>query len=455
MMVFRSRRMLGRASSVLALTLGVAAFTACAEIEVGAEAAKRISRATSDSGSASAKNVPESGDIQLAQATNAEAEDLPISPFLEPAPQLFEATGQAVWDGKRTLQGVWVAHPLAESARRVRIFNEQNGRAVDGALFKRDAAAEDASSVLISSEAAKLLGMGVGTPALIRIVAVSPIQRQPQPQPEQPADAVVAEVQPTDTEITDLAASGESDTEVPVAAIATTTAVAAGASAESPVADAESASTDAVDDKVVLAATQTAPEDSVESIASDVRETVTSKASETASEQVVEETLQTAAETTQEASELAASDATSETTNLVTPLAPASKPEPVAKVEPETIQKAEPEPVKAKPEPIKLETPRVAAVEPAKQAQPAASPGTSTLKLPYVQAGIFGVKSNATALIRRIEAKDLPALGREIKSGGKTLTKVLAGPFQSVDQRNAALRTIRSMGLKDAAPVRR
>ena len=40
-MVFRSRRMLGRASNVLALTLGVAAFTACAEIEVGAEAAKR------------------------------------------------------------------------------------------------------------------------------------------------------------------------------------------------------------------------------------------------------------------------------------------------------------------------------------------------------------------------------------------------------------------------------
>lgn len=453
MMVFRNRRMLGRASNVLALTLGVAAFTACAEIEVGAEAAKRISRATSDSGSASAKNVPESGDIQLAQATNAEAEDLPISPFLEPAPQLFEATGQAVWDGKRTLQGVWVAHPLAESARRVRIFNEQNGRAVDGALFKRDAAAEDASSVLISSEAAKLLGMGVGTPALIRIVAVSPIQRQPQP--ERPADAVVAEAQPTDAEITDVAASGETGTEVPVAAIATTTAVAAGASAESPVADAESASTDAVEDKVALAATETAPEDSTESIASDVRETVTSEAPETAPEQVAEETVLAAAARTQEPSELAASDATSETTNLVTSLAPASKPERVAKVEPEPVQKAEPEPVKAKPEPIKLETPRVAAVEPAKQAQPAASPGTSTLKLPYVQAGIFGVKSNATALIRRIEAKDLPALGREIKSGGKKLTKVLAGPFQSVDQRNAALRTIRSMGLKDAAPVRR
>ena len=108
-----------------------------------------------------------------------------------PAPDLFEATGRAVWDGKRTLQGVWVAHPLAASARRVRIFNETNGTAVDGALFKRDAALNGAS-VLISSEAAELLGMTVGETTELRIVAVTPVQAdesQTAAAPEKPAEA--------------------------------------------------------------------------------------------------------------------------------------------------------------------------------------------------------------------------------------------------------------------------
>lgn len=429
MVVFRSRRMLGRTSGMFALILGLASFAACAEIEVGAEAAKRISRASGEGGSAAAKNASEAGDIQLAQATGEQAEDLPISPYLKPAPQLFEATGEAVWDGKRTLQGVWVAHPLAESARRVRIFNEENGRAVDGALFKRDTTADDVSSVLISSEAAQLLGMGVGTPAPIRIVAVSPVQRPTQP--EAPAEAVVAETQPADTGTADGGAAEVAESAAP-AAIATTAIAAAatvGAS-EDATADTDTAVAEETGDKVAKAATQTSSGESAETIAADVRKSV-----------AVEPTGIAAPQAEAEAKEVAA------------------KPKPTPEPRPEPV-KAEPEPAKPESEPktFKLETPTVAATEPAKTAapaKPAASQGTSKLKLPYVQAGIFGVKSNATKLIRRIEAKDLPALGREIKSGGKTLTKVLAGPFQTSGERDAALRTIRALGLKDAAPVRR
>src|SRR5690606_24385404 len=76
----------------------------------------------------------EQSPIVLAQVSGA------TSPQLVAVPDLFEATGTATWDGKRTLQGIWVAHPLATSARRVRIINKATGAAVDGALFKRDPA---------------------------------------------------------------------------------------------------------------------------------------------------------------------------------------------------------------------------------------------------------------------------------------------------------------------------
>ena len=444
MMVFGNRRVLCRASGSVALILGLVSFTACAEIEVGAEAAKRISRTTSETGSASAKNASESDDIELAQATDGQEEDLPISPFLEPAPQLFEATGLAVWDGKRTLQGVWVAHPLAESARRVRIFNEENGKAVDGALFKRDSTAED-SPVLISSEAAQLLSMGIGTPALIRIVAVSPIQRQP----EAPSEAVVADAGSVEAE--DLAdeTSEEIGTEVAAAAGTSTTEVAetqVEPSEETP-STPETASTGEVEDKVAEAATKVATEDSAASLTAGAVESVAVESTESAESEIADST-----------SEAVSAEKTTEATTRLQSAAPVSEAE-TETVEAEPV-KAESATVEAKSEPktAAQEAPRVVAIEPVKPAKPEKSPaqtGSSKLRLPFIQAGIFGVKSNATNLIRRMEAKDLPAFGREIKSGGKSLTKVLAGPFQTSDERKAALRTIRAMGLKDAAPVRR
>ena len=51
------------------------------------------------------------------------------------APDVFQVTDSGLWDGRPSLGGVWVAHPMATSARRVRIYNVDNGAAVDGALF--------------------------------------------------------------------------------------------------------------------------------------------------------------------------------------------------------------------------------------------------------------------------------------------------------------------------------
>ncbi len=129
--------------------------------------------------------APAAAAIVLAQAGGA-----PVSPYQQPAPKLFEATGTAVWDGKRTLQGVWVAHPEATSARRVRIYNTRTGAAVDGALFKRDPALTG-PSVLVSSEAAQFLGLAPGDEVDLRIVALTPSQR--------PASGPAAKDAPSDT----------------------------------------------------------------------------------------------------------------------------------------------------------------------------------------------------------------------------------------------------------------
>ncbi|MEM7190407.1 MAG: hypothetical protein AAF439_12410, partial [Pseudomonadota bacterium] len=175
---------------------------------------------------AGADRVTTDTDIQLAQASGGQSGSETtatenVSALLDPAPEIFEATGVAVWDGNRTLQGVWVAHPLAASARRVRIYNTANGSAVDGALFKRDAALSGAP-VLISSEAAKLLGMSAGDEAELRIVAVKPAKRQaatavvekPLDQTETP---VASEVKPAETATTEAPSTETATTETAAA----------------------------------------------------------------------------------------------------------------------------------------------------------------------------------------------------------------------------------------------
>lgn len=381
MMSIRARSRLRLLSASSACVLGaVLSLGACAEVEVGAEVAKRVSRAAtigdvqpvlqadSLAPQTNATSTPperQSG-VRLAQASGTnDGQSLPISPFLAPAPEIFEATGLAIWDGKRTLQGVWVAHPLATSARRVRIFNQGNGQAVDGALFKRDAASGGAS-VLISSEAAQLLGMDVGTPAELRIVAVSPIQRAPES--TEPAETVAVDETAKPVQNQTLATAG------------------------TPKPD---------------------PEPAKEAPSQGVPETAPTPAAKP---------KQTATWTF-----LPRED------------------EPTEAKEPETT---------ARPKPA--EQPEIAAATPAKPVEPAKPAKPSTLKQPYIQAGIFSVQGNATKLIRRMRSKDIPAEARPITFRGKRATKVLAGPFQTTAERSAALRTIRGpLGIRDATPVRR
>lgn len=105
----------------------------------------------------------------------------------------FRAKGVTIWDGGETLEGVWVAHPLAERAERVTITNTENGRSIDAAMFHRDSAITG-PAIVISSAAARALELTPGVPTGIAIAAIGPAPEPRETLP--PANAVPARPQP-------------------------------------------------------------------------------------------------------------------------------------------------------------------------------------------------------------------------------------------------------------------
>jgi hypothetical protein len=86
-------------------------------------------------------------------------------------PDIFEVTDRGLWDGRPSLGGVWVAHPDAQDPERVMIVNNENGRTIVGALFRRER--ENPGPLLqISSDAAEELGILAGAPTEMSVVAV-------------------------------------------------------------------------------------------------------------------------------------------------------------------------------------------------------------------------------------------------------------------------------------------
>lgn len=87
------------------------------------------------------------------------------------APQVFQTTDTALWDGRPSLGGVWVASPDVTDPERVIMRNPANGRSVIGALFKRERD-NPGPKLQISSDAAEALGLLAGQPAKISVTAL-------------------------------------------------------------------------------------------------------------------------------------------------------------------------------------------------------------------------------------------------------------------------------------------
>lgn len=87
------------------------------------------------------------------------------------APETFQATDTALWDGRPSLGGVWVASPDAVNPERVILRNEANGKFVIGALFRRERD-NPGPKLQISSDAADALGMLAGQPGKLNVTAL-------------------------------------------------------------------------------------------------------------------------------------------------------------------------------------------------------------------------------------------------------------------------------------------
>lgn len=87
------------------------------------------------------------------------------------APEVFEKNENALWDGRPSLGGVWVAHPDSKQPERVIIRNEANNKFVIGALFRRERD-NPGPSLQLSSDAANELGVQAGLPTKLRVTAL-------------------------------------------------------------------------------------------------------------------------------------------------------------------------------------------------------------------------------------------------------------------------------------------
>ena len=87
------------------------------------------------------------------------------------APDVFDVTDQGLWDGRPSLGGVWVAHPDVADPERVVIRNQDNGRTIVGALFRRERESPG-PPLQVSSDAAEALSMLAGAPATLDVTAL-------------------------------------------------------------------------------------------------------------------------------------------------------------------------------------------------------------------------------------------------------------------------------------------
>lgn len=100
------------------------------------------------------------------------------------APEVFQVSEEALWDGRPSLGGVWVASPDATDPERVIMRNPANGKFVIGALFKRERD-NPGPKLQISSDAAEALGLLAGQPAKVSVTALRR-EEAPEATPDKP-----------------------------------------------------------------------------------------------------------------------------------------------------------------------------------------------------------------------------------------------------------------------------
>ncbi len=128
-----------------------------------------------------------SGDTPALTAVTADG--IAIEQDIE-SPEVFQQSDTGLWDGRPSLGGVWIAHSDVVDPERVMIRNEDNGKFIIGALFRRERE-NPGPRFQVSSDAAAELGMLAGAPSNLSVVALRRVEA-PVAAPAAPAADVLA-----------------------------------------------------------------------------------------------------------------------------------------------------------------------------------------------------------------------------------------------------------------------
>jgi len=325
-------------------------------------------------------------------------------------PDIFKARDTALWDGRPSLGGTWVAHPDVKDPERVRITNTSNGVTIEGALFRRERS-NPGPKIQISSDAAEKLGILAGQPTELSIVVLRQEEVKVEP-PAAPPEAVAAGAAAADAKGAAAAAGADSGTK------ATAAAGTAKASAKATAGAAATAG------EAAAAVEEGAPAPKKPGFWQRFRDSLRKKpAAEAAGGAAAAAT---------------ASDASApsvETAPLKSSAAPAKpeKPAGPAKTS-DAAEKSATAPPKAKP---------TAASKPA--ARPSAA-----LRNPYIQVGLFSVEENANAAAASLRQAGIVPTVEPIKRGKDSFWRVLIGPVTTADDQALILAQVKKLGYADA-----
>ncbi len=342
---------------------------------------------------------------------------------------VFQKTENALWDGRPSLGGVWIAHPDATTPERVEIRNDDTGKTIQAALFHRE---RDFPGPLfqLSADAAVALRVNAGTPTSVTVTALRREPVAPPPQAE-----VVENQADTEAVIAEDSALAAADAAVDEAL----------ATSEIPVSEeiAEPASAGSAGSALFGAKPKNT------GLNAPVAETLPPEdlaLSPAAEDQAALDALdgQSTAGETETAPEPRAGSAGSGFGNKPTLVDDSGEPIPLEGTSLEPITATE---ILAVPLPEQVaETLDVAAESPA-VAEPAP---TSDLERPFVQVASGSSKANVESLAAKLVAAGLNAVVRETTQGGAPLFYVVVGPAQSQAELDATLVRVRELGYPEA-----
>jgi rare lipoprotein A len=339
------------------------------------------------------------------------------------APDVFDVTGEGLWDGRPSLGGVWVAHPDAVDPERVIIRNTETGRFVIGALFRRERN-NPGPPIQVSSEAAAALAILAGNPTDLQVTALRREEPAPEDTPEAAVSAeapevaadtsdLVAEtrVQPAEGEAPDPGASA------PVAAMAEAPAPTGGGFLAA-LNRVFRAAPDAAPSPEPTATPEPAPVEPRNMTADDVASGIRTAAFATTELEAVRPVPAVAAAASAAIAESEAADPALAVQATALPPLPAS-----ARV-------------------------------PAPARTPQTSPDTP-LSRAFVQIGIFSVQENANNTGQALRSAGLVPTIYDQTSNDRRFWRVVVGPAQTSADRAAILETVQGLGFEDAYFVRR